>query len=117
MATFKSEFQSLAVELFNEFADFQVDFTIKKDLGYDPIADTETKFSETVGAIPIDIKTAENIFGEVTASDIYLVILDSSPVPGDFDASYYCNYDGADRDIVQVMSDAADATYFVRVVI
>jgi hypothetical protein len=117
MAVSKAEFQNAAASLFNEFSEMLLPLTIKKDIGYDPITDTETKFSETVGAIPIDIKTAENIFGEVTASDIYLVILDSSPVPDDFDASYYCNYDGADREIVQVMSDAADAAYFVRVVI
>lgn len=117
MPTLKSEFQDLALELFAEFADMQSPFVIKKDLGYDPITDTETKFSETVGAIPIDIKTAEGVFGEVTASDIYLVILDKSPVPNDFDASYYCNYDGADREIVQVMGDAAEAAYFVRVVV
>jgi hypothetical protein len=113
----KSKFQNAAIKLFDKFAQMQKPLTIKKDIGYDPITDTETKFSETVGAIPIDIKTAENVFGEVTASDIYLVILDASPVPNDFDVSYYCNYDGADREIVQVMSDAADAAYFVRVVI
>lgn len=113
----KSKFQNVAAKLFDKFAEMQSPFVIKKDISYDPITDTDTKFSETVGAIPIDLKTAEGVFGEVTASDIYLVILDSSPVPDDFDASYYCNFDGADREIVQVMGDAAEAAYFVRVVV
>lgn len=117
MAVTKATFQNAAVAIFNEFAEMQSPFVIKKDIGYDPITDTETKFNETVGAIPIDIKTAEGVFGQVTSGDIYLVILDDSPVPDDFDSSYCCNFDGADREIVQVMGDAAEAAYFVRVVV
>lgn len=118
MATFKSEFKDLAVELINdEFADFKRDFVIKKNIGYDPITDTETVFSANTGAIPIDIKTAEQFFSNITAEDIYLVILNDSIVPIDFDASYYCEYDGLEYQIVDVQADAADAAYFVRIVI
>ena len=118
MATFKSEFQDLAAELINdEFLDFQQPFVIKKDIGYDPITDTEIKFSVEAGAIPIDLRTAEQVFSNVTAADIYLVILNAAPVPGDFDASYYCSYDGVEYEINEVKGDPAGAAYFVRIVI
>ena len=118
MATFKSEFQDLAAELINdEFLDFQQPFVIKKDIGYDPITDTETKLSIDTGAIPIDLRTAEQVFSNVTAADIYLVIINTAPVPSDFDASYYCSYDGVEYEINEVKGDPAGAAYFVRIVI
>ena len=118
MATFKSEFQDLAAELINdEFLDFQQPFVIKKDIGYDPITDTETKLSIDTGAIPIDLRTAEQVFSNVTAADIYLVILNDEPVPSDFDASYHCSYDGVEYEVSEVEPDPADAAYFVRIVI
>lgn len=118
MPTLKSEFQELAVELINdEFADFKRDFSIKKNVGYDPISDTETTFIANTGATPIDIKTAEQVFSNVTAEDIYLVILNDSIVPNDFNASYYCEYDGLEYQIVDVQADPADAAYFIRIVI
>ena len=118
MATFKSEFQDLAAELINdEFADFQRQFIIKKDIGYDPITDTEVKLSVETGAIPIDLRTAEQVFSNVTAADIYLVILNAAPVPSDFDASFHCEYDGVEYEISEVEPDPANAAYFVRIVI
>ena len=118
MATFKSEFQDLAVELINdEFADFQRPFVIKKDIGYDPITDTETKLSIDTGATPIDLRTAEQVFSNVTAADIYLVILNDEPVPSDFDASYHCEYNGVEYEISEAEPDSAGAAYFVRIVI
>lgn len=118
MATLKSEFQDLALELIDdEFADFQRPFIIKKNGDYSPITGETPPFSADTGAIPLDLKTAENIFSNVTADDIYLVILNAAPVPSDFDVSYYCNYDGVDYDINQVEGDPADAAYFIRIVI
>jgi hypothetical protein len=118
MPTFKSEFQSLAKELINvEFADFQRPFVIKGTESYDVFTDTYTTFEAQVGAIPIDLKTAERVFSNVTADEIYFVIVDDAPVPDNFDASYTCNYDGTDYDINQVARDPADAAYFIRIVI
>lgn len=118
MPTFKNEFQDLASELINdEFADFQRPFVIKKDIGYNPITDTEIKFSVETGAIPIDLRTAEQVFSNVTATDIYLVILNDAPVPSDFGASFHCEYDGVEYEISEVEPDPANAAYFVRIVI
>lgn len=118
MATFKAEFKELAAELFSdEFADFQRELVIKKDVGYNPITDTDTKFTATTGAIPLTLKDVEQVFSNVTASDIYLFTLNEAPVPADFDASYYCEYDSGEYAISEVEADPADAGYFIRIVI
>lgn len=118
MPTFKSEFQDLALELIgDEFADFQRPFIIKKNGDYSPVTGETTPFIAETGAIPISIKAAEEVFSNVTAKDIHVVLRDSDVVPSDFDVSYHCNYDGVDYDINDVEPDPADASYYVRIVI
>lgn len=114
MATFPSEFIDLAAELIDdEFTAFKRDFTMIKNIGYDPITDTDTEFREVIGAIPIDLKTAENIFTSVTADRKYIVLRNTAPVPSDFDASYHCEYDGKAYEIEDTLGDPAGAAIFV----
>jgi hypothetical protein len=118
MATLKSEFQELAAELIDdEFADFKRPFIIKKNGDYSPVTGETPPFNAETGAIPLDLKTAEKVFTNVTSSEIYLVILNAAPVPSGFDESYHCSYNGVDYDINQVEGDPADAAYFIRIVI
>lgn len=114
MATQPSEFIELSAELIDdEFGAFKSDLTIKKT-DYDPITDTDVNFNEVIGAIPIDLKTAENIFSNVTADDVYVVFRNVDPVPSDFDASYNCSFNAKDYNIEDVVIDPAGAAYFVR---
>lgn len=114
MATLPSVFVALAAELIDdEFAAFKRDFNIKKKT-YDPLTGEYTVFDETIGAIPIDLKTAENIFTAVTAQDIYVVMRNIAPVPSDFDSSYSAVYDGVAYGIKEVQADPANAAYFAR---
>lgn len=116
MAVTPEKFVALSAKLLDDkFAAFKRPFNMLKDIGYDPITDTETKFSETIGAIPIDLKTAENVFTAVTGEDVFVVFRNVAPVPGDFDASYHCTYDGTSYSIIEVQKDAADAAIFARI--
>ena len=63
------------------------------------------------------MRTAEQVFSNVTAADIYLVVLNAPPLPSIFNASYHCEYDGVEYEISEVEPDPANAAYFVRIVI
>ena len=117
MATTKAEFVDLADELINnEFADFRRPLTISKDGVYDPITDTEAA-GETYNmqAIPLDLKTASDIFEGATNASIYLVAFKGETAPQDLDASYNCVYDGKDMSIEMVENDAANAAWYLQV--
>ena len=116
MSTFRSEFIELANELINdEFADFRVSMTISKDGEYNPITQTESGGeSYSMLAIPIDLKSASEIFENVTNSSLYVVAYKGATSPQALDASYACVYDGKAMTIQAVENDAAGAAWFMQ---
>lgn len=116
MATFKSEFVDLANELINdEFADFRNPLVISKGGKYNPITDTEEAgVSYDMLAIPLDIKTASEIFENVTNASIYLVAYKGDTDPQELDASYKAVYQGKAMSIEAVENDPANAAWFLR---
>lgn len=115
MATFKKEFQDLAVELFIEFADMQQPFTVFKESDvYDPrTSESGDSESYDLQAIPIDISLAERVFANATNDSIFLVALKNGSTTK-LDASYQSTLDGAGYAIEAVENDAADASWFFR---
>lgn len=116
MAIFKAEFVELANELINsEFADFRVSMTISKDGEYNPITQIESGGeSYSMLAIPLDLKSASEIFENVTNSSLYVVAYKGVTSPQALDASYTCVYDGKAMTIQAVENDAAGAAWFMQ---
>lgn len=116
MATFKQEFQDLAVELISdEFADFRVPFRVFKESDeYDPrTGQSGASESYYLEAIPIDIQYAERIFSNATNDSIYLVALKNDSTQA-LDASYQSELDGKKLAIEAVDNDPANAVWFFR---
>lgn len=118
MATFKSEFIELANELINdEFADFRVSMNISKAGKYDPVTKAEgAGESYDMLAIPLDIKSASDIFDNVTNSSLYVVAYKGATDPATLDSSYTCIYDGKAMSIEAVENDPAGAVWFFQLV-
>lgn len=118
MPTFKSEFVELANELINdEFADFRVSMNISKGGKYDPVTKTETGGeSYSMLAIPLDIKSASNIFENVTNDNLYIVAYKGATSPTTLDSSYTCVYDSKEMSIEAVENDPAGAAWFLSLV-
>lgn len=116
MTTLKSEFVTLADELINdEFADFKRSLVISKDGSYNPITDTEEDgVLFNMEAIPLDIKSASDIFDNVTNASLFLVAYKGPTDPQSLDASFTCVYDGVTMSIEAVENDAAGAAWFLR---
>lgn len=116
MPTFKSEFVELADELINdEFADFRKSLVISKGGKYDPITDTEAAgVSYSMLAIPLDIKSASEIFDNVTNSSLYIVAYKGEANPQELDASFACVYDSKKMTINAVENDPAGAAWFLE---
>lgn len=116
MATFKKEFQDLAVELISdEFADFRVSFRVFKESDeYDPrTGQSGTSESYDLEAIPLEIQDAERIFANATNDSIYLVALKNGSTQV-LDTSYQSELDGKKLAIETVDNDSADAVWFFR---
>jgi len=116
MSTLKSEFVDLANELINlEFADFRNPLVVSKDGAYNPVTDIqEARVVFNMMAIPLDIKTASEIFDNVTNSSIYLVAYKGDTVPQVLDASFTATYDGKAMTIESVENDSANASWYFR---
>ncbi len=116
MATFKSEFQDLAVELISdEFADFRVPFRVFKESDeYDPrTGQSGEPESYDLEAIPLELQDADRIFSNATSDSIYLVALKNGSTVK-IDSSYQCELDGVNLAIEIVDNDSADAVWFFR---
>lgn len=116
MATFKQEFQDLAVELISdEFADFRVAFNVSKESDeYDPCTgQAGTPESYDLEAIPLEIQDAERIFSNATNDSIYLVALKNGSTQV-LDTSYKATLDGKGLAIETVDNDSTDAVWFFR---
>ncbi|MBL4795852.1 MAG: hypothetical protein JKY50_00405 [Oleispira sp.] len=116
MATTKQEFVDLADELINlEFADFRNPLAISKDGSYNPVTDIEEPpVNFNMMAIPLDIKTASEIFDNVTNASIYLVAYKGDTEPQALDASFTCVYQGKAMSIESVEDDSANASWYFR---
>jgi hypothetical protein len=115
MSTLPAEFIELANELINdEFAAFRKSLVISKSGKYDPISDTEAAgVTYNMQAIPLDIKSASEIFDNVTNASLYVVAYKGATTPQDLDASFSCVYDGKVMTINAVENDAAGAVWYL----
>ena len=113
MATTKQEFVDLANELINdEFADFKRPLIISKNGSYNPVTDVEEAgVVFNLEAIPIDIKSASEVFANVTNESLFLVAYKGPTDPQALDASFKAVYDGKAMTINAVENDSADATW------
>lgn len=116
MATTKQEFVELADELINdEFADFRNPLVISKDGSYNPVTDVEEAgVVYNMSAIPLDIKSASEIFDNVTNSSLFVVAYKGDTDPQELDASFTAVYDGVTMSIESVENDSANAAWYFR---
>ena len=116
MAVLKSKFVSLADRLINtKFADFKRTLVISKDGSYNPVTNVEgPPVVFNMSAIPLDIKSASEIFDNVTNASLFVVAYKGDTAPQALDASFTCVYDGTTMSIEAVENDAADAAWFLR---
>ncbi len=116
MATTQAEFQQVAQELKEEFADFFKPrlFTLTGD--YDPITETTTKITDTVDAMREEYKQGQIDGQSIQSNDFMLLALvsDFTTITPSTNGLKVV-VDGKTCTVVKAFEDAANATWVIQV--